>query len=89
MAQVFSSALSFSSAELLSPGIVRRPSVRPFVCSSVRPSVNMGTNLNGLSYDFHIIPVDPLGEYPRQVFHFSNIIFQTEFIGKNLILHVF
>ena len=44
----FSSALSFSSAEVLSPGIIRCQSVRPFV----HPSVNQGTNLSDLSYYF-------------------------------------
>ena len=40
---VFSSSLSFISAELLLPGIVWRPSVCPFVCLSVRPFVRLLT----------------------------------------------
>ena len=56
---VFSSALSFSSAEVLSCICVRRPSVRP---SAVRPSVNQGTNLNGWKDCFQNFTVGSLGQ---------------------------
>ena len=71
----FSSALSFSWAEVLSPGIVQHLSVCLCVRSSVRSSVNQGTNPNDLSYHFHILPVDPLRWIPSDKF----FIFQISF----------
>ena len=61
------------------------------ICSSGRPPVNQGTNLNGLSYHFHILQVDPSGEYPQTIFSFSKYHFPTFpnfFIDQSSILHV-
>ena len=53
--------------------------IHPFIL----PSVNKGTNLNDFSYHFHILPVDPLGEYLQTIFSFSKYHFPSWFYRPN------